>query len=55
MKTKTILCALALTLAPTLSLAECSGMMKRDQTAMSCAEGQVFDANTNSCVDQTMS
>ena len=55
MKTKTILCALALSLAPTLSLA-CSGMgIKSDQTAMSCAEGQVFDANTNSCVDQTTS
>ena len=55
MKTKTILCALALSLAPTLSFADCGGMMKSDQTAMSCAEGQVFDAATNSCVDQTTS
>ena len=55
MKTKTILCALALSLAPTLSFAACSGMAKHDQTAMSCAEGQVFDAATRTCVDQTTS
>ena len=56
MKTKTILCALALSLAPTLSLAAgCSGMMRSSETAMSCAEGQVFDAATRACVDQVTS
>ena len=53
MKTKTILCALALSLAPTLSLAMgCSGATHQPVTAMSCAEGQVFDAETNACVDR---
>lgn len=53
MKTKTILCALALSLAPTLSLAMgCMGERAQPVTAMSCAEGQIFDAETRTCVDQ---
>ena len=56
MKTKTILCALGLSLAPTLSLAAgCSGMKPAETASMSCADGQVFDAATNSCVDQVTS
>lgn len=51
--TKTMLCALALSLAPTLSLAMgCGGMKAEPVTAMSCADGQVFDAETRTCVDQ---
>ena len=53
MKTKTILCALALSLAPTLSLAMgCSDYRTQPVTAMSCADGQVFDAETRTCVEQ---
>ncbi|MEL6463334.1 MAG: carbohydrate-binding module family 14 protein [Pseudomonadota bacterium] len=52
MKTKTVLVALALTLAPTLSLAMGCNYGK-EQQAMSCAEGTVFDADTNTCVATT--
>lgn len=52
MRTKTILSALALSLAPTLSLAMCSDDKAQPTTAMSCAEGQVFDGATNRCVDE---
>lgn len=51
MKTKTILCALALSLAPTLSLAYCGDGMKPDEVVMSCTDGKVFDADTRTCVD----
>lgn len=53
MKTKTTLCALALSLAPTFSLAYgCMGSKAEPTTAMSCADGQVYDAETRVCVDQ---
>lgn len=53
MKTKTTLCALALSLAPTLALAYgCGGDRASPVTAMSCADGQIYDAETRSCVDQ---
>jgi hypothetical protein len=49
MKTKTLAVALVLTLAPTLSFAMgCSGY--KHQQAMSCADGTVYDADTQSCV-----
>lgn len=51
MRTKTILTALALSLAPTLSFAMC-GDRAQPTTAMSCVEGQVFDGATNRCVDE---
>lgn len=50
---KTVLAALALTLAPTLSLAMGCSYGKHDQQVMSCAAGTVYDANTNSCVATT--
>ncbi|WP_147113716.1 carbohydrate-binding module family 14 protein [Tateyamaria sp. syn59] len=53
MKTKTVLVALALTLAPTLSLAMGCNYDKLEQQAMSCAAGTVYDADTNSCVATT--
>jgi hypothetical protein len=53
MKIATTLCALALSIAPTLSLAYgCMGTKAQPVTAMSCADGQVYDAETRACVDQ---
>ena len=48
MKTKTLLAALALTLAPALASASCMG--KHEQVTMSCAEGSQWDATTQTCV-----
>ena len=53
MKTKTVLVALALTLAPTLSLAMGCHYGKHEQQAMSCADGTVYDAASKSCVSTT--
>ena len=53
MTTKTVLVALALTLAPTLSLAMGCNYGKHEQQAMSCADGTVYDADTKSCVSTT--
>ncbi len=50
MKTKTLVVALALTLAPTLTLAMGCSNGKHQQQAMSCAEGSVFDADKGTCV-----
>lgn len=53
MKIATTLCALALSMAPTLSMAYgCMGTKAEPVTAMSCADGQVYDAQTRTCVDQ---
>ena len=49
MKMKTLLAALAITVAPTLAFAEC-GWGKAHETAMSCAEGSTWDADSRSCV-----
>jgi len=47
MKTKTLLTALALSLASTVSAyAACSGHSKQ---AMTCADGMMYDAETGSC------
>lgn len=53
MKTKTVLVALALTLAPTLSVAMGCNYGKQEQQAMSCAPGTTFNAETNTCVPTT--
>ncbi|WP_299040997.1 hypothetical protein [uncultured Tateyamaria sp.] len=53
MKTKTVLVALALTLAPSLSLAMGCNYGKHEQQAMSCADGTVYDAGSKSCVSTT--
>jgi hypothetical protein len=49
MKIKTAVAALALVLAPTLSLAEGCNYGKEHQ-AMSCADGTAYDATSKSCV-----
>ncbi|MEM9871179.1 MAG: chitin-binding domain-containing protein [Pseudomonadota bacterium] len=53
MKTKTLAVALALTLAPTLSLAMGCNYGKSEHQAMSCAPGTIFDTATNTCVATT--
>jgi hypothetical protein len=55
MKIKTTLAVLALSLAPTLSLAGpgCSGMERTKVTASSCAEGAVWDEVKGACVATT--
>lgn len=52
MKIKTLLAALVLAAAPGLAGAACwSG----HETVMSCADGQVYDSETRSCVPVTTS
>ena len=53
MTTKTLAVALALTLAPTLSLAAGCNYGKSEQQAMSCVAGSTYDAGTKSCVPTT--
>lgn len=52
MPKKTLLAALALTLAPTLALAMgCSYSHEvKEQVVMSCADGTVYDADAEACV-----
>ena len=51
MKTKTTLVAALLALSPTFAFAMgCSYGAHTETTAMSCAEGMVMDAETNTCV-----
>lgn len=45
---RTMVCAAMLTVLPALSYAGCSG----SHQAMSCAEGTVWDADTQTCVEQ---
>ncbi|MFN3953733.1 MAG: hypothetical protein ACK4LQ_04710 [Pararhodobacter sp.] len=45
---KTLLAALALSMAPSLALAMGCGDLR--QTTASCAEGQVWDSASQSCV-----
>ncbi|MFY9209598.1 MAG: carbohydrate-binding module family 14 protein [Aestuariivita sp.] len=52
MTIKTILTALALTVLPASAFAMCSD---KNYQAMSCAEGSVWDINTQTCVKQVMS
>lgn len=53
MKTKTLAVALALTLAPGLSLAMGCNYGTHQQQAMTCAPGTTFNAETNTCVPTT--
>lgn len=52
MTLKTTLAALALTLMPAVSFAFCSGT---EHQAQSCAPGSVWDADQQTCVEQTNS
>jgi hypothetical protein len=49
MSIKTLLAALVLTAAPGLAVAECSWGMEH-QTTMSCADGTLWDAPSQTCV-----
>ncbi len=46
---KTLLAALVLALAPAVTVAACWD----DRTAMTCADGTVYDADTHRCVPTT--
>lgn len=48
MRLKTTLAALVLGFLPGLAFAQCGWTTER--TANACAEGQVFDAETDSCI-----
>lgn len=48
MKLKTLLAALALTMAPALATAQCFD--KSEQVTMSCTEGTQWDAAAQTCV-----
>ena len=50
---KTLLTALALSAVPAFALAEgCNwGSYPKQTTASTCADGQIFDVTTQSCVD----
>ena len=54
MKIKTLLAALVIVGAPTLAAAECN-WGQHETTAMSCAEGTVWDVETETCVKQVSS
>lgn len=54
MKIKMTVAAFVLTLAPGLAFAQgCSGSGHSQEAAMSCAEGMIMDAQTNTCVPAT--
>ncbi|MDJ0630300.1 MAG: chitin-binding domain-containing protein [Rhodobacter sp.] len=54
MKIKTAIFATILAVAPTLTFAACN-WQHSTQEAMSCAEGMVWDAETETCVEQVTS
>jgi hypothetical protein len=47
MTIKTILAAAALTVTPMLAFAQCSSF--HEQQVMTCAEGTVYDPDSNTC------
>jgi len=53
MTLKTTLAALVLAVAPSFAVAMCWD--HAPEQAMSCAEGQVYDAEAGACVDQALS
>lgn len=54
MKLKVTLAALVLGFAPALASAMCSSM-KPAQTASACAEGQIWDADSATCIEPVSS
>lgn len=52
MKTKTLLAALALTLAPAIASASCAG--KAHMQTASCQSGTTWDAEKSACVSNPM-
>ena len=56
MTIKTAALTAVLALAPSLALAMgCSGFGHETEQAMSCAEGTVWDAETETCIEQVTS
>ena len=56
MRLKTILAAIAIATLPTMGFAMCDwGMKSNTTTAATCADGQVYDATTGTCVTQATS
>jgi hypothetical protein len=49
MKIKTTLSVIALTLAPTLALADGGCMFSKQQSASQCAPGTIWNAQTQTC------
>ena len=54
MKLKLALAAIALSLSPAIASAMCSGM-QFETTASSCMAGQIWDAETSTCVEPVTS
>ena len=54
MKLKATLAALALMFSPAIASAMCS-WDKPEQTASACAEGQVFDEGSQTCIEPVSS
>lgn len=50
MKTNVLLAALALSVAPSLALAYSCNKNRIDTASMTCAEGTMWDASTQTCV-----
>ena len=53
MQLKVTLAALILGLTPALASAMCT--TRHDQTASACAEGQIFDADSATCIEPVSS
>ncbi len=53
MTIKTLAAAVALTVIPAMGFAYECNFGKAKQTAMSCAEGTVYDTEANACVPTT--
>lgn len=53
MTIKMILAALAVTVAPTLALAQGCSHMKATEASLTCATGTTYDAATKTCVATT--
>ena len=53
MKAGSLVVAVFLTMTPSLAMAMCFKGHAEEQITMSCPEGQVFDAETNSCITPT--
>lgn len=54
MKLKATLAALAFVFSPAIASAMCSSM-KIEQTASACAEGQIWDSATSTCMEPVSS
>lgn len=50
---KTLIATLALTLLPGLAMAQCFGHAAKEETAMTCAPGTVYDEDAQNCVPTT--